>query len=115
MKIHHTDDVGAPGFEGERFDFARSVAVGVERVRGVGQAGSVGNNLAHAIDGLQEIPGFDPARRGRGERKVAAVLEDALQRCGGGQETRPAVILMQSDERLTDGGAGGGPGIRVRL
>ena len=95
VQVHQPDDVGAPGLERQRLDLVRRLAVGGERIRGVGEVAAVLEHLADAIDGVQEVAGLDSARRRRGERKVAGVLEDLVERGAGGEHARPAVVLTE--------------------
>ena len=92
VQVHDPDDVGAARLERKRLDLARVLAIVLERVGGVGQAAALLDDLPHAVDGMQQVASLDAARRRRGERQVAGVLENALERRGRRQDTRPAVV-----------------------
>ena len=84
MQVHQPDDVGTPGLERERLDLAGRLAVGLERIGGIGEAAAGLDDLPHAIDGVDQVAGLDAAGRRRRQREVAAVFEDPLERAGGG-------------------------------
>ena len=76
VQVHQPHDVRAPGLERQRLDLARGLAVGLERIRRVGEAASGFHDLPNAIDGVDHIPGIHTAGRRRRERKITAVFED---------------------------------------
>ena len=86
---------GSSGSDSTSFD---GFAVGGERVGGIGEAAAVLDDLADAIDGVQEVAGLDAAGRRRREREVAGVLEDPVERGAGGEHARPAVVLAERRE-----------------
>ena len=95
VQVHQPDDVGAAGLERQRLDLVRRLAVGLERVGGIGEAAAILDDLAHAVDGVQEVARLDAAGRRRRQREVAGVLEDAVERGAGREHARPAVVLLQ--------------------
>ena len=79
VQVHHPDDVAAPGLERQRFDLAAASRSRFQRLGGIGQAAALLDDLAHAIDGVQQVAGFGAAGRRRGQRQVAGGLEDAVE------------------------------------
>ena len=57
---------------------------------------------------MHQVPRLNAPGCRRGQSKVAGVLEDAVERSGRGEQTRPAPVVTESRERVGDG-------IRVRL
>ena len=102
MQIHQSNDVRAPGFERQRLYLARGVAVGLQRVRCVGEAAARFHDLPNTINRVDYVPGVHTARIRRGQREIPAVFKDSLQRRGGRQHSRPSVVSAQCPQRGRD-------------
>src|SRR5205823_9062523 len=88
--------------KGQRLDFAARLAVRFERIRRIGEAAAGFKDLAHAVDGVQQVAGVYTTGSCPRQREVSGGFEDPLKSSGRREHTGPAVVVTQGVERHAD-------------
>jgi hypothetical protein len=98
VDVHQPDDVAAAGLERERIDLVRFLGTVLvepaprrKRISRLRQREAAFDDGAHAIDGVQQIASLDATARRGGQREIAGVVDDALERGTGRKGFGPVV------------------------